>query len=90
MDIEALEKEKAKMITKRFVKLLKNIIHKIRFRIKLKRMDDWWYYTGGHHYGLFPPSFYYTHSEEEIKRITEETLARLRTMIAELGAGDGC
>lgn len=76
------------MMIKKCAELLKNLVHKIKFRLKLKQMDDWWYFTGGHHYGLFPPSFYFTHTEEEIKRITDETMARLRAMIAELGAGD--
>ena len=62
----------------------KRIIEKVKFRIKLKRMDDWWYYIGGSCFGLFPPSFYYTHTEEEVRRITDETLERLRSMIKEL------
>lgn len=55
------------------------------FRIKLKQMDDWWYYTGGSCWGLFPPSFYYTHTEEEVERITKETKARIQAMIDQLG-----
>ena len=55
------------------------------FRIKLKQMDDWWYYTGGSCWGLFPPSFYYTHTEEEIERITKETKARIQALINQLG-----
>lgn len=62
----------------------KGIIEKVKFRIKLKHMDDWWYYTGGICFGLFPPSLYYTHTEEEVGRITDETLERLRSMIKEL------
>lgn len=68
----------------KLAKALKGIIEKIRFRIKLKRMDDWWYYTGGNCYGLFPPSFYYTHTEEEVRRITDETVESLRALIKEL------
>lgn len=63
--------------------VLKDLFHKSRFRIKLKEMDDWWYYTGGSCFGLFPPSFYYTHTEEEIKQITEETLGRIRALLEE-------
>lgn len=66
--------------------LLKKLFHKIKWHIKLKEMDDWWYFTGGNCFGLFPPSFYYTHTEEEIKQITEETIGRLRAMIAEYEA----
>lgn len=68
------------------IRLLKDFIHKIWFRIKLKEMDDMWYLMGGSCFGLFPPSFYYTHTEEEIKQITEETLGNLYDMIAEYEA----
>lgn len=46
-------------------------------------MDDLWYFMGGNCFGLFPPSFYYIHSEE-IKRITAEEIQRLQKMIAQL------
>ena len=72
-------------VIKKYIELLKNIIHNIMFRIKLKQMDDWWYYTGGSCWGLFPPSFYYTHTEEEIERITKETKARIQALINQLG-----
>lgn len=71
-------------IIRKCIDLLKNLIHKIWFRIKLKGMDDWWYYTGASSWKLFPPSFYYTHTEEEIERITDETLERLRATIEKL------
>ena len=54
------------------------------FRIKLKQMDDWWYYTGGNCWRLFPPSFYYMHTEEEIECITKETKARIQALIDQL------
>lgn len=59
-------------------------MRKIIFRIKLKQMDDWWYFMGGSCFGLFPPSFYYTHTEEEIERITAENLERIDKLINEL------
>ena len=65
-------------------RVIKGVIEKVIFRIKLKRMDDWWYCTGGNCFGLFPPSFYYTHTKEEVRRITDEVLERLRSMIKEL------
>lgn len=40
------------------------------FKIKLWEMDRLWELMGGSCWGLFPPSFYYTHTEEEIERIT--------------------
>ena len=62
---------------------LKKWIKKIWYRHKLRRMDRQWHMQGGASYQLFPPSFYYTHSEEEIKEITERELAYLRKMVAE-------
>lgn len=62
---------------------LKKLIQKIRFRIKLKRMDDMWYLTGGNCFGLFPPSFYYTHTQEEIDRITAEEIKKIRELLKE-------
>ena len=56
---------------------------KIRYKTKLKRMDEVWRMMGGSCFGLFPPSFYETHTEEEIQRITDETMARLRKMVEE-------
>lgn len=34
---------------------------------------------------LFPPSFYKTHTDEEIKEATEAALARIRVLLDELG-----
>lgn len=68
---------------KAFVDIIKSIYKKIEFRRKLRRMDDLWYMFGGSCFGLFPPSFYYTHTEEEIKRITEREIAELHAMIEE-------
>lgn len=73
-------------IINKCIESLRNLIHKIRFLIKLKQMDDWWYFVGGSSWQLFPPSFYYTHTEEEIKRITDGTLSRLQTMVAKFEA----
>lgn len=62
---------------------LKKIGHKIMFRIKLREMDSLWEFMGGSCWGLFPPSFYYTHTEEEIERITKETIESCQKMIDE-------
>lgn len=71
-------------VTKKCANTLKEIGHKIMFRIKLQEMDSMWELMGGSCWGLFPPSFYYTHTEEEIERITKETIERLREMIDEM------
>ena len=69
----------------KILRIIKGWIDKIIFRIILWEMDDWWYYTGGSCWGLFPPSFYYTHTEEEIERITAETRERIQALIDQLG-----
>ena len=69
------------MIVKReCIKRLRSLIRKFRSHMKLKQLDDWWYLMGGSCFGLFPPSFYHTHTEEEIKRITDEELYKLRAI----------
>lgn len=86
--MKALMKKVKIWITERLRKMIapiKEWSDKIIFRIKLWEMDDWWYNTGGSCWGLFPPSFYYTHTEEEIERITKETRARIQDMIDKLG-----
>ena len=69
----------------KIIRIIKGWIDKIIFRIKLWEMDKWRYYTGGSCWGLFPPLFYYTHTEEEIERITEETRTRIQALIDQLG-----
>jgi len=70
-------------IAKKCISILKKIYDKIIFKIKLIEMDYWWMYLGCNCWQLFPPSFYYTHTEEEIERITEETIESCRKMLDE-------
>ena len=62
------------------IKRLRSLIRKFRSHMKLKQLDDWWYLMGGSCFELFPPSFYYTHTEEEIKRIKDRELDKLRAI----------
>jgi hypothetical protein len=62
---------------------VKSLFKKIRFRMKLREMDDMWRLTGGGCFGDYPPSFYYTHTPEEAKRIKQEEIARLKAMLDE-------
>ena len=71
-------------ILKKLIKMVKKIIDKIKFRIKLQHMDRMWYSMGGSCWGIFPPSFYYTHTEDEIERIKEETMRSLQEIIDKL------
>lgn len=57
---------------------------KIMFRRKLRQMDRLWYYTGAVNWELFPPSFYYTHTQEEVERIVAETLEEIEELINRL------
>jgi hypothetical protein len=65
---------------------MKKLFNKITKLIKLRIMDAQWYDTGASSYQLFPPSFYYTHTEEEIQRITEETMEKIQLMLEEMDA----
>lgn len=60
---------------------IKRIIGKIKRRIWLRELDNRWWMMGGSCFGLFPPSFYEIHSEEEISRIRQETLQELKDII---------
>ncbi|MEY8334880.1 hypothetical protein AALB53_17520 [Lachnospiraceae bacterium 47-T17] len=71
-------------VIKKGIRIFREMIRKIVFRIKLREMDNMWYYTGAGCWQLFPPSFYYTHTEEEIERIKKETIERLQQMIDEM------
>lgn len=70
-------------MTNYIIDILKKVYKKIELRQKLRRMDDLWYMFGGSCFRLFPPSFYYTHTEEEIKSITEREITDLYAMIEE-------
>lgn len=72
-----------KNITSRCIKDVKRLIEKIIFRVKLWRMDDYWRMTGGGCFGDYPPSFYYTHTPEEARRIRQEEIAQLKAMLEE-------
>ena len=60
---------------------LKKWIKKIWYRHKLRRMDRRWRIQGGASYQLFPPSFYYAHSPEEIQGIADRELLSLTVLV---------
>lgn len=62
---------------------IKKVWEKIKFHWKLRRADKLWYELGGSCFGLFPPSFYYRHTEEEIKRIEKEEIDKLKEIVNE-------
>ena len=59
------------------------------FKKKLQAMDAEAAYNGSLSWMLFPPSYYYTHTQEEIERDTEEAIKRLRQKIEELREYEG-
>lgn len=62
---------------------MRRLFEKILFRIKLWDMDRQWRMMGGNCFALFPPSFYYTHTPEEVERITREEIAEIRKILDE-------
>lgn len=62
---------------------MKKLFKKIMFRIKLWDMDRQWRMMGGNCFSLFPPSFYYTHTPEEIERIKWEQIEEIKKILAE-------
>ncbi len=65
------------------MKCIHKWINKLKFKMKLRKMDKIHYLCGGGCFSLFPPSFYYTHTPEEVEKITEECLAKLQKMLDE-------
>lgn len=63
---------------------VKEIVDTIRLKIKLDRMDRSYYMFGWSCFGLFPPSFYYTHTPEEVEEITNRELEKIKQMLDEM------
>ncbi len=62
---------------------MRRLFKKILFHVKLWDMDRQWRMMGGNCFALFPPSFYYTHTPEEVERITREEIAEIRKILDE-------
>lgn len=62
---------------------MRRLLKKILFHVKLWDMDRQWRMMGGNCFALFPPSFYYTHTPEEVERITREEIAEIRKILDE-------
>ncbi len=70
-------------VARKCIGAMKKIKHKVMFKIKLWELDSMWEYMGGSCWGLFSPSFYYTHTEEEIERISKQMIESCEKMIDE-------
>lgn len=62
---------------------MRRLFEKILFHIKLWDMDRQWRMMGGNCFALFLPSFYYTHTPEEVERITREEITEIRKILDE-------
>lgn len=60
---------------------MKRLSNWIKYRMRLWKMDSMWRFTGGPANSLFPPSFYYTHTEEEINKAVDEALRPLEIIL---------
>ena len=70
------------MNPKDFTASAKELFHKIAFRIKLFQMDLEWHWIGKWAWGSnYPPSFYYTHTKEEIEEIKARDREELKRLI---------
>lgn len=70
------------MILRKLAGAAKKLFRKIAFRIKLFQMDSEWRWIWKWGWGTsYPPSFYYTHTKEEIERIKAKDRAELRKLI---------
>jgi len=80
-----IKKGRGTTVIKRFFKkcgsISGKIAHKIAFRIKLWLMDEEWARRGGSCFELFPPSFYYTHTKEEIRAAADKQLRPIKEAI---------
>ena len=47
-------------------------------------MDDIYYLTGQSCFSMFPLSFYYTHTPEEIEQITLEEIVKVKELIDQM------
>lgn len=65
---------------------LKKSVKNFLFRLKLKRMDAQWHFYGGSSYDVIPPSYYYTHTPEEIEQIRSREIEDLKKMLDEYDA----
>ena len=61
-----------------------NVLKKLAFKIKLWNMDYEWFITGKFIETLLPPSFYYTHTEEEIQDVREQARKRFYNKLDQL------
>lgn len=65
----------------KIVKFVTKIYKVLKFTAQMQRLDKMWYFFGGSCFGIFPPSFYYTHTQEEIEQKKKETIKILQEIL---------
>lgn len=70
-----------KSLFSKIFEIIKKIYKDIKLKAKLRQMDEMWYLMGGNCFGLYPPSFYHTHTPEEIEKITKEDIEELKVIL---------
>jgi hypothetical protein len=67
---------------------IKEFIKRKKQEEELRSMDMAWYLTGQSSWSLFPPSFYATHTKEEITKAAEEELKLIEAIIDNFSDGN--
>lgn len=65
----------------KIVKFITKIYKLLKLKAQMRRMDKMWYFFGGNCFGIFTPSFYYTHTQEEIEQKKKETIVKLKEIL---------
>lgn len=65
-------------------RFIKKMIRKMRRKAKLEMLDEMARITGAISWMLFSPSFYFTHTQEEIEQAEAEQLAECERLLEEL------
>lgn len=60
------------------------MLKKLITKIKLHFMDLYWFESHSYHKDSFPPSFYATHTPDEIKEAEEKAIKQLQSKIKDL------
>lgn len=60
---------------------IKKIYKRLTYKSYLRRLDSDYYCSGATCWSLFPPSFYLTHTPEEVEKAKRETLDELKKML---------
>ncbi len=55
---------------------------------ELRKKDEMWSMLGGNCFGLFPPSFYATHSSEEAQQIKQAEIEKLKKILSDFIANE--